>query len=462
MSKKLFLVLIIIVFFSIFNSVKAEVIINEFISDPDSGPEWIELLNTSYLEINLEGWQWSELASPGTDTEHESSLKGLSGVIPANGFFVFEMSSALNNSGDSIGLYNDTLLEDRVTFGKVNGFSKDSDVSIKGKSSAFVGGNWEINQEPTKGEKNQNSSSSSVEDDTSGESSSLSSQSATETKVKVIVSQKSKVQIISTKLAHTGVAFVVEGTGTNTEGEKLSHGRYYWNFGDGDFREVKVTSKEKFTHTYFYPGEYEIIFEYYPDFFADVPDASTKFSVKAVEPNVVISNVGNVNDFFIEITNETAHNADISNWKLLSIYRAFTFPKNTNLASNKKMTISPKITGFNIEDKNTLKLMTPEGDLASVYSSPFYKTSSKATRQDLVVKNISGVKVLENKEENVKENLSALALNSNVFKEKDSNSSLFMYILFVLFIILSTFLVYFIRHKKVVTKTGDDFEILDE
>ncbi len=84
MSKKLFLVLIIIVFFSIFNSAKAEVIINEFISDPDSGPEWIELLNTSSLEINLEGWQWSELASPGTDTEHESSLKGLSGIIPAN------------------------------------------------------------------------------------------------------------------------------------------------------------------------------------------------------------------------------------------------------------------------------------------------------------------------------------------------------------------------------------------
>lgn len=467
-SKKLLSILVVVSFLSLSNCAKAEVVINEFVSDPDSGPEWVELLNTSSSEINLEGWQWSELASPGTDTEHESSLKGLSGTIPANGFFVFEMNSALNNAGDSIGLYNGTNLEDRVTFGKVNGFSKDLDVSAKGKSGALISGNWEINQEPTKGIKNQNLVSVSSEDDANEEDSSSSSGGSTsENKTKVAVNQKPEVQIISTKLAHIGVSFVMEGTGTNAEGEKLSHGRYYWNFGDGDFREVKVTNNEKFAHTYFYPGEYEVIFEHYPDFFTDVPDASALTTIKVVEPNVLISNVGDANDFFIEITNETEHDADISSWKILSNYKVFTFPKNTSLASKKKMIISPKISGFSIEDKSTLKLMTPEGELASSYSSPVYKTTGKAASktnsQDLVVKNTSGTKSLENTQiENPEENLSALALNSGVFKEKGSNSPLIMYILFILFIGFSAFLVYFIRRKKVITETGDDFEILDE
>jgi hypothetical protein len=460
MSKKLILALVGVVFLSSFNLARAEVIINEFVSDPDSGLEWIELLNTSSTEINLDGWKWTELASPGQDNEHESSPKSLNGVIGGGGFFVFEMSSALNNSGDSIGLYNGANLEQRVTFGTVNNYSKDLETPAKGKSGALISGTWKTSQEPTRGQTNSSSGSSGQEESdteiSSDDNGNSSSSVTAKTPPKL---QKPKVQIISKKIAHVGVPLLLEGTGTGTLGEKLSHGRYYWNFGDGDFRETKVTNTEKFTHTYFYPGEYTILFEHYPDSFTDVPDATAEIAIEVIEPKILISKVGNANDFFIEMTNETGHDADISNWVLLSNYRVFTFPKNTNMSSNRKMIISPRISGFNIEDKSTLKLMTAEREVVFDYSSP-------ASRQGLAVKNKSAPRpnLPESSVVSALENLPALALGNNISKQEigDSKSSLITPLISFVFIGASAYAVYFIRRRKVVTEKGEDFEILDE
>jgi hypothetical protein len=102
MSKKLILVFAVLFFLSEFSfALASDLIINEFVSDPSSGPEWIELLNTSSPSIDLSSWSWTDLASPGGETEHESSPKGLNGIVPAGGVFVFEMNRALNNASDS-------------------------------------------------------------------------------------------------------------------------------------------------------------------------------------------------------------------------------------------------------------------------------------------------------------------------------------------------------------------------
>ena len=56
MFPKSILILVLVFFFSGFNLARAELVINEFVSDPESGSEWIELRNPSSSEINLDGW----------------------------------------------------------------------------------------------------------------------------------------------------------------------------------------------------------------------------------------------------------------------------------------------------------------------------------------------------------------------------------------------------------------------
>ena len=70
--------------------------INEFLPNPSTGEEWIEIYNPSASTVDLTGWKIfdsiGEIATP-------------TGTIGAGGFFVVELSaSKLNNDGDTITL----------------------------------------------------------------------------------------------------------------------------------------------------------------------------------------------------------------------------------------------------------------------------------------------------------------------------------------------------------------------
>lgn len=145
--------------FFVANSARAmalpSVIINEFVSNSSGGNEWIELLNTTSSPVDLTGWKLTELSNPSTAPE-ETDWTALSGIIPANGILVFEVAgSNLNNSGDSIGLYDNSLsLLQRVTYGDVLGYPVTSGLETapaSGKSGAYISGSWQTDQTPTKG-----------------------------------------------------------------------------------------------------------------------------------------------------------------------------------------------------------------------------------------------------------------------------------------------------------------------
>jgi hypothetical protein len=464
MSKKLILALVGVVFLSSFNLARAEVIINEIKYSP-STKQWVEIYNDGGDIVDLT--QYKILDAGAAINGHGISL--CSNSLSSHSYAVIAKTPE-DFSGSTFVVCKSPLgikstADDTVVL-KIGSDSVDTVLvaegsATNGNSLQLINGSWS-GSNPTPGIANQISSGSNndeEESDTaiSNDDNGNSSSSVTaKTPPKL---QKPKVQIISKKIAHVGVPFLLEGTGTGTEGEKLSRGRYYWNFGDGDFREKKVTNTEKFTHTYFYPGEYTILFEHYPDSFTDVPDATAEIAIEVIEPKILISKVGDTNDFFIEMTNETGHDADISNWVLLSNYKVFTFPKNTNMSSNRKMIISPRISGFNIEDKSTLKLMTAEREVVFDYSSP-------TARQGLAVKNKSLPRpnLSESSVVSALENLPALALGNNVPKQEmgDSKSSLITPLISFVFIGASAYAVYFIRRKKFVTEQGEDFEILDE
>ncbi len=95
-----------------------DIVINEFVSDPADGPEWIEIYNNTATEINLNGWK---LEDGRTGTNTLATFSG-SDTIAASGFKVVELSSNyLNNSGDIIKLKkSDGTIIDQVAYGNWN------------------------------------------------------------------------------------------------------------------------------------------------------------------------------------------------------------------------------------------------------------------------------------------------------------------------------------------------------
>ncbi|MBU0648842.1 lamin tail domain-containing protein [Patescibacteria group bacterium] len=88
---------------------EGDVLINEFLSNPNGGSEWIELLNKTEETIDLEDW---------TIWDGKSKIFQLSDFIEPNGFFLATLASAkLNNSGDQVILKYNNQIIDRVAYG---------------------------------------------------------------------------------------------------------------------------------------------------------------------------------------------------------------------------------------------------------------------------------------------------------------------------------------------------------
>ena len=90
-----------------------DVVINEFISNPDAGSECIELYNKEATAVDLTGWTIED------GTANPDGLDGLN--IPANGYLALEQGTdfgfQLNNAGDMIILKKGATEVDKVTYG---------------------------------------------------------------------------------------------------------------------------------------------------------------------------------------------------------------------------------------------------------------------------------------------------------------------------------------------------------
>jgi hypothetical protein len=241
---------------------------------------------------------------------------------------------------------------------------------------------------------------------------------------------------------------------------------------------VAKNGSQKFTHIYHYWGEYTVSLEYYTNDYVELPDAADKIFIKVVPAEILISAVGNEKDFFVELSNNSPYESDISNWVLSGSGKSFTIPRNTIIGSKKKIMISSFLTSFTILDKNTLTLKTPEGNIAFDYPSSVASvaklapTKAKVETKVSVSQNSPAVQILAKVASTPKEQISVnnlpislpLVGQASVIESdaiENSNSYLPM-LLSLIFIGGSAGAVYYIRQKKNVVNAGDDFNILDE
>jgi len=469
-------------------------ILSELMANPDTGQdEWIEIYNSGSSDVAVDASKWR--ISSG-DTTKWTMNNGDNFSIPANSYVIFAGDkstfladnpnfswtvyetgiSSLNNTGGTIKILDqDGNSVDSVTYTSGEGGAGD------GNSLQLINGSW-VGSIPTPGLQNATTVSSNTPVASGGlpanysNNTSISSTSTTQTQNQSQI-LKIKTEIVGKTFGFVGLPISLSANATGHSGEKLFFGNYYWNFGDGDSKEIKVSDMTRFTHTFFYEGEYDVTLEYYTNINSENPDASDKITIKVIPADISISNVGEEKDFSVEISNNTPYDADLSNWVLSSNEKSFTLPKDTIVGAKKKIILSPKITGFSILDKNTLKLSDSQGDMIFDYSSSIKpvevsnnnNTVPVKTLKPSINKNSTAVKPpvggFTAKSSNGQipvDNLEAEAVNSGVSKETD-----FKYGVFGLLILLgvSVGTTYYIRkrnRKSAIKTVGEDFEILGE
>ncbi|KKQ07429.1 MAG: hypothetical protein US18_C0017G0024 [Parcubacteria group bacterium GW2011_GWB1_36_5] len=483
MSKKITFILFLSVF--LFLGVRfayAEVVINEVqIAGSTANDEFIELYNSGDSVADLTGFYIKKKTSTGSESNLVVSDRFEGVTISSGDYFLLarENEYAGDVSPDifwpsSYSLANNNSL----TLYRGNEADKDEvrwETIGENKSIQRTTTNSWITATPTPGTTNETISVSQSNNDNDEN---VSTTTPAETKPKVTGAPTIKAKIIASTLAFSGQPLEMKTSVLGFSNENVVLGRVYWNFGDGGSFE-QINNFEKFYHTYYYPGEYVVFLEYYSSSFSKVPEASNKIIIKVVPIAVSISRVGDKEDFFIELSNDTNYEIDISNWSLSSFNRTFILPKNSSVLAKKKMIISSKTTGFSIEDKNTLKLMTPQREVISNYLTsifaPIKAVSTKNLNKETEVSpkvstnqnqtNLGAVKLPEeisilDKQVPV-ENLGASIVQSNAVGN-NSIRTYFLTTILTVFLGLSAGAVYFIRQKKIVAGAGDDFKILDE
>lgn len=96
--------------------------------------------------------------------------------------------------------------------------------------------------------------------------------------------------------------------------------KYFWSFGDGSSKKGKDV-----THTYLFPGEYNVLLT------VEMGESSavSKTKVKVFEPKVSIEDVSFGKGGFVTIRNNTSAEVNLDGWMVFYGKISFTFPQDT-------------------------------------------------------------------------------------------------------------------------------------
>jgi len=480
MSKIKIFSLIVFVFFCGFRFAFADVVINEIMYDLDGADiDWVEIYNPDSTDVDITSLKLLDSSSTSNHSINNYSgspilHQGDYGVIVVTS----QISSFVSKWGNSGNLFTSSFNLSNTT-GKIeinNGdklsplssvsYNSSQGASGDGNSLQLLDGSWKACEPPIPGSATLSSCGQSGGDsdliDSGNDDETSTSSSYDSEESGVIPVSTFKANILTPSLAFAGqpVEFNLDIKYGNYT---FNSGIYYWNFGDGVSKEEKV-GFQKFNHTYYYPGEYNISLEYYKSSGSFTPDVVSEKVIKIVPLTISISKVGDYKDFFVELTNSASSRIDISNWVLSANGKSFIFPKNSSISGNKSIIVSGKITGFYVGDEKTLKLIMPTGEIVydfNTKSAPVKKIIRQTSNFSESENEISNINSEEKAQENsIKNNLAA----TPVLSETENSKSSYFFIGLIILLGICGGAVYFIRRNRraITNSVGDDFNIFDE
>lgn len=452
---------------------QANVIINEVQLSPTE-ERFIELYNSGNSAVDLTGWYIQRKTASGSNFGSLVSKTYFEGKnIKSRGYFLISKtelgnSNIINNNltlteSNAIQLKNSSQeLIDKVGWGDVGDCgSVCAPNPTAGKSiQRTSSGNWIITLHTpgasnldTNDDADDESDTSDNDDDSTSSSSSLSS---TE---KVLLPLKITTKIISPKTIVAGIPFSLGSLTTTNRGETYAVGKWVWNFGDGSAKEVGES--EPFEYSYEYPGEYALTLSYFDSYLNKTPDVVDKITVKVVPAEVYISSVGNIADPYIEIENKSSYEIILSNWIVTAGSHYFIIPEGTTLLSNKKIKLSPKITGFVGSDIGFVTITDPNKEITATYPSQTKKLSSRVSSVNKVIPYLNQIPT-EDKLQDVSSSKDSQIINLDDLEASASESGVgisksispFIGLLIVIGIGITSFII--IRKREVVNDYVED------
>ena len=371
--------LTILFFIPLFTS--AQIYFSEIMYDPkdadaSSGGEWFEVQNTGSVSVDLTKLFFFE-----NDTNHSITAIGAS-EIPPSGYAIvskdptvfknyftnfsgllFKSSFSLND-GEKLAIKNNkeeaVTSDNSVEYTSSQGAKNDGNSLQKDSS-----GGW-VPATPTPG--SDLSSVGSINSETT-------EQSSVSTTNNIVSNFPVEPQMIveagNNKIAVAGALITFDGIALGLKKEPLENARYMWSFGDGILKEGK-----KITHTYLYPGEYIAVLEVSSGYFS----GSDRLKVSVVKPEIVVSKIGDVTDYFIEITNNSKNELDLSGWILKSQKEQFFIPQNTIITPQGKITFSSLTTRLSFKQNDKPSLLYPSGATAATFGD---LTVTEVTKEEV-------------------------------------------------------------------------------
>lgn len=377
MSKKIIrhYIFFLLVSFCFVRFAHASVVINEVKINPVA-ERFIELYNSGSSSVDLTEWYIQRKTINGSDFTSLVTKTYFNGKsIASGGYFLISRSEMTNSDivlgtltlaeSDTIQIKNTSQeLVDKIGWGNSNDCGNICAPNpTEGNSIQKISdGSWII-ASPTP--RSLNSSSGDDNNDPPPDDTTDLNKSSNSSPKEKLEPLKISTKIISPKTVTAGIPFLVSSNTTTNRGEKYMVGKFIWNFGDGMMIEKK--DAEGFEYIYNYPGEYILNLSYFDNCFNKIADATDKFVIKVIPSDIYISSIGNNDDPYIEIENKSNYDVVLSNWIVTAGIHYFSIPNGTTILSNKKIKLSPKITGFVAGDMQYVSIVNPSKEIVSTY-----------------------------------------------------------------------------------------------
>jgi len=344
----------------------SSITLNEFVSDPESGNEWVELYNASNSSLDLAGGYICDSRNT------TSTCKTIAGTIGPNGWLKIDLQtdSYLNNTGDSVILKNPNGdIVDSVVYDENN-------APDKGQSwarSVDGNGDWQITTQITPGAANVIIAPVVPQPQSgSGGGGSVSADSPTATS-----SKKTTTKTTATKEKFVGLKWKIkynlrlrqyeENTFDVAKSIDPRGGRinYSWNF-NGQIitgASVKYAFATSGTHIVIVRAtstagtvdEKKINIMVYPA--TEVAGAGIIFSE-------LMPRASTAEDEYIRLKNISDRAVNMSNWKIVYKNDIYEIPSSTFLVADDYLTFYQTITGFTLNNSGAgLLLLNPDNIL---------------------------------------------------------------------------------------------------